>query len=326
VAPNWHYIDSFTYLSDGPIAGQGNWLNPPRGPATPSGAQPLEVHTANDGNNVASFDGFFVDPNNVTTTGNGGVAGRALYSFSSTVGHTNTLFFRFYIDPSATNFDPQFGPQGIDYNIGIQDLGIADPAFLPTGGGPAIHIVESPTSATTNGPIDLTCISGASGIVVTPGGYDYVNDTNTGNASGLAVGKVYSVWIDVINNFPGVVGGFASGNEQTNAALYSVWLQREDWPARSNLFASITCTNTGGLTQNGTNYPTGYLVSSRDYSANNQFNTLLGPTATLGYVGLYMLAGTSPQATNGVRFDDFYISKSGVNSTVPVSAGSFVTP
>jgi hypothetical protein len=31
-------------------------------------------------------------------------------------------------------------------------------------------------------------------------------------------------------------------------------------------------------------------------------------------------------ATNGVRFDDFFISKSGVNSTVPVSAGSFVTP
>src|SRR5207249_5817200 len=135
------------------------------------------------------------------------------------------------------------------------------------------------------------------------------------NTNGLIPGKVYSVWIDVINRFPGVVGGFSSGGEQTNAALYTVWLQQDDWPQRTNLFASITCTNTGGLTQNGTNYPTGFLLSSRDYGANNQFNTLLGPTATLGYVGIYMLQGTSPQATNGVRFDDFYISKLGTNGT-----------
>jgi hypothetical protein len=325
VAPNWHFIDSFTYLSDGPIVGQGGWLNPPRGPATQTGAQPFEVHTANDGNNVASFDGFFVDPNNVATTGNGGVAGRALGSFASKVGNTNTLFFRFYIDPSATNFDPQFGPLGIAYTIDIQDLGVGDPAF--NYGGPGLTITESPDSATTNGPINLTCSSGnTTGITVSPAGYSYVSDPNTGNSNGLAVGKVYSVWIDVVNNFPGVVGGFASGNEQTNACLYSVWLQREDWAARTNLFASITCTNTGGGLMNNTVYPTGYLLSGRNYAVNSQENILLGPSATLNYVQLDMLQATTPQATNGVRFDDFYISKSGVNSTVPVAAGSFVTP
>ena len=323
VAANWHYIDSFTYLSDGPIAGQGNWANPPRGPATATGAQPFEVHTANDGNKLASFDGFWVDPLGANTTGNGGIAGRGLGTFSSTVGKTNTLFFRFYIDPAATNIDNQFGTgfNLIDFSVGLQDLGIADPAFLY--GGPQIRIFQANT---LGGAVDLQANSGNANILVAPALYSYVTDTNTGDTNGLAVGMVYNVWIDVVNNFPGVAGGFASGGEQTNACLYAVWLQREDWPSRTNLFSSITCTNTGGLTMNGVVYPTGYMLSPRNYAINSQENILLGPSSTLGYTAIYMRQATSPQITNGVRFDDFFISKSGANSTIPVTAGSFVTP
>ena len=307
----------------GTIGGQGKWGNPQNGPATtpPNLAQYFEVHTANDGNKVASFDGFWVDPNPPGgTTGNGGVAGRALGSFASTVGKTNTLFFRFYIDPIATNVDV-FGINMVDLNIDIQDLGIGDPAF--NYGGPGIHIFQ-PGGA--QAPIDLQLSSGNASIPVTPGGYAYLTDPNTGDTNGLISGKVYSVWIDVINQFPGVVGGFASGGEQTNATLYTVWLQREDWSQRTNLISSITCTNTGTGTMAGTVYPTGFFLSNRNYGINSQENILLGPSATLGYVQLDMLAGTSPQATNGVRFDDFYISKLGTNGTVPVAAGSFVTP
>src|SRR5262249_34512629 len=156
---------------------------------------------------------------------------------------------------------------------------------------------------------------------------DYLTDPTTGNTNGLTVGKVYSVWIDVINNmtnYPAVIGGPASGGEQTNAALYRAWLQCEDWPPRTNLFSSITCTNTYGGVMNNTVYPTGWFLSNRNYGVNDQQNILLGPTPVLNYVALYMLqvpSITTPQATNGVRFDDFFISKQGLNSTTPVSAG-----
>lgn len=319
VAPNWHYIDSFAYLSDGPVSGQGNWLNPSHGPATQSGQQNLVVYTSTGGNNYAGFDGF-----DGGSGGNGGIAGRNLGSLQSTPGNTNSAFFRFYINPAATNTDPNYGSiLPINMNVLLSDVGPLDVAINGgIYGGPGITI----TQPSGGGPIDLTASSGASGITVSPGGYDLLTDPNTGDTNGLIAGHVYSVWVDIINNYPGVVGGFASGGEQTNAAYYAVWLQRDDWAQRTNLFSSITCTNTGGQTMNGTVYPTGYLLSPRDYSQNNAEQLILGPSPNIRNLELRMDQGTSPQPTNAIRFDDFYISKTGTgfNSTAPVSAGDFV--
>ena len=98
-----------------------------------------------------------------------------------------------------------------------------------------------------------------------------------------------------------------------------VYLQRQDWPARTNLFAGIENTNTLGTLNFGA-----ALLSNRDMStASAQFP----PDETLDNMFLSLAAGTSPQGTNTIRFDDFYISSGGTfNSTVPVSAGSFVAP
>ncbi len=324
VQPNWRYIDSFTYLSDGPIAGQGNWLNPPRGPATPSGKGQMELSTVRR-NNDAGLDGF--DPNN---GGNGALAGRDLHSLANTPGQTNTLFFRFYLPSAATNVDPNIGVfDAIQMTAGVSDLGILDVGINGgAGGGPQLTL----SMPENGGLIDLTASSGASDSISTsPGGYDYVNDPNTGNTNGLIADHVYSVWIDVINNHAsvsdsGVVGGYASGLEQTNADYYAVWLQRDDWAQRTNLFSAISCTNTFGGLMNGVVYPQGYLLSPRDYSVNNQNNTLLGPTAKLEYLFLQQ-SGVSggQQMTNGVVFDDFYMSRTGTgfNTTTPVTAGSF---
>lgn len=316
VAPNWRYIDSFTYLSDGPIAGQGGWLNPLHGPATATGMGDLEVYTDNAGHNYAGFDGY-----STADGGEGAIAGRDLYNLSVVSRATNTLFFRFYISPAATNEDPNYGEIApINIQPGLSDLGILDVGINGgAGGGPEFTIVQPEGG----GPIDLQASSGASEIVTTPGGYSYVDDTVNGNTNGLSAGHIYDVWIDVINNYPGVVGGWGSGNEQTNAALYAVWLQRDDWTARTNLFSAITCTNATGGIVNGTVYPTGYLLSPRDYSANNQNNSNLGPSANLNYMFLLEGAGLSDQSTNVVRLSDFYMSKSGFNATVPVAPGSF---
>lgn len=321
VAPNWHYIDSFTYLNDGPISGQGNWLNPSAGPATGGGQQNLVVYTSTGGNNYAGFDGF---DGSATPAGNGGIAGRGLGSFSSTPGNTNSAFFRFYIDPAATNTDPIAGSiLAFNQNVLLSDVGTLDPSINGgIYGGPEITISQ----AAGGGAINLTASSGASGIVVTPGGYDYTNDPVNGDTNGLIAGHVYSVWVDIINNYPGVVGGFGSGGEQTNAAFYAVWLQRDDWAQRTNLFSSITCTNTGGLTMNGTVYPTGYLLSARDYSTSGSGEQLiLGPSPNIRNFEIRMDQATTPQRTNAIRYDDFYISVTGTgfNSTAPVPAGDF---
>jgi len=320
VAAGWRYIDSFTYLGDGPIAGQGGWLNPIHGPATATGMGDLEVYTSSGGNNYAGFDGYDA---NATPAGAGAVAGRNLFSsLGVQSGNTNTLFFRFYISPAATNEDPSAGEiTGIQIQAGLSDLGILDVAINGgAGGGPDFTIIQPEGG----GPIDLQAVSaGGNGITTTPGSYSYTNDVVNGNANGLIAGHVYNVWIDVINYYPGVVGGWASGGEQTNAALYAVWLQRDDWASRTNLFSATTCTNSFGGIENGVVYPTGYLLSPRDYSVNNQDNTILGPSANLDY--LFLLQAGTPvfQSTNAVRYDDFFISNAGFNGTVPVTAGAF---
>jgi hypothetical protein len=316
VAANWHWVDGFTYLNNGPIRGQGGWLNPVNGPATHDMGN-MNVYAAGSGNKYVGFDGFDTAG---TPAGVGAIAGHNLFSFKSTPGNSNTVFFRFYIDPAATNNDPYFGYiLPISLTAGLNDIGIVDVGIVAAG--PSFTIAQP----SGGGPINLTANSGASGITVDPNTYDYLTDTNTGDTNGIIAGHVYSVWMDVINNYPGVVGGWGSTGEQTNAAFYAVWLQRDDWAARTNLFSAITCTNVYGGTMYGTNYPTGYLLSPRDYSADDQVNKNLGPSANLSYVLLWLSTAGSTQATNAIRLDDFYISKTGAgfNSTVPVAAGGF---
>ena len=330
VAAGWHYIDSFTYLSANPsngvaINGQpssastiAQWDNPSAGYTL--NLLPANVYSSSvDSNHYFAFFGQ-VATGTATGEGNGALAGRHLNGDSIPLGSSNTLFFRFYIDPAVNSPDTNQSGQipDVDCNVGVADKGLRDIADFDgqnaNNTGPAIFIVRS--TGGLGGKIDLQAADGSVAMGLTPASYSYLTDTNTGDTNGLEVGKVYSVWIDIQNNDAEVAGGLQSGGMQTNGAYYTVWLQREDWPGRTNLFQFITATNSGA----GVGYPTGVLVSDRDDSTADNIE---GPTdQTINNLFLAASTAIAPTETNMLRFDDFYLSKSGFNSTVPITAGS----
>jgi hypothetical protein len=313
VSPGWHYIDSFTYLPDGLLNGQGGWLNPSAGIYSP--LVPMEVRASSvDGSNYISFDGEY----NAGNPEEGGLAGRKLNGDSITLNSANTLFFRFYLDPSLNSPDANLGGNypDVDCNVGISDEAIRDPIDFEgdtAEPGPCIWIVRN--EGGDGGPIDLQAVDGPAPMALTPGGYSYVADTNNGNSNGLSVGFVYSVWIDITNGPAEVAGGLNSGGTQTNGAYYKVWLQRSDWASRTNLFSAITPTNS----TLGISYPTGFLVSGRDDSTTV---TTQEPSELLSTLFLCTSKNITLEDTNKLRFDDFYLSITNYLSTVPVPAKS----
>ena len=100
----------------------------------------------------------------------------------------------------------------------------------------------------------------------------------------LQVGAVYSVWIDV-TNVP--MGDGSAGNEDR----FSVHLQKEGDATRTTIFADFT--------------------SDRNLVFDDPLTGGL-PTDNLGRI---VLGGNSE--TDSALFDDFYLSKSGLNTTVP---------
>lgn len=104
-------------------------------------------------------------------------------------------------------------------------------------------------------------------------------DTNV-----LQPGAVYCVWIDVTNvlNFD---------NYLDSADIFSIYIQKEGEPARTAVFTNF--------------------LSDRDLGLSDP---LTGGYPTENLTRVY-LAGNS--ATDSALFDDFYVSKSGYNSTIP---------
>ncbi len=162
-----------------------------------------------DANKYFAFDGQ-VSTGTGAGQGNGALAGRHINGESVPVGASNTLYFTFYIDPAVNNPDPNQSGQIPDVNlhVGLSDLGLRDAAdFDGTAGSPGRRSLSSAINSVGGGPIDLVCRDGSGAMALTPGTYDYLTEPNTGDPAGLAVGKVYKVWIDFINNDPGVAGG-----------------------------------------------------------------------------------------------------------------------
>jgi hypothetical protein len=81
--------------------------------------------------------------------------------------------------------------------------------------------------------------------------------------------------------------------------VYSVYIQKEGDPARTNLFL---------------NY-----VADRDAANIDPFFGAPGTNLT----HIFFSAIGATQGTNLVRFDDFYLSSNGFNSTTPVPASAF---
>jgi hypothetical protein len=110
-------------------------------------------------------------------------------------------------------------------------------------------------------------------------------------------GKVYNVWIDAENRPFDVVGGVQNGGDH-----YSVHIAEEGAVGRTTLFADYVA----------------------DRNAVNIDPALGAPLTNLIYV--FLCSFDAGQGVNQVLFDDFYLSASGFNSTVPVPAKSFRIP
>ncbi len=109
-------------------------------------------------------------------------------------------------------------------------------------------------------------------------------DTNV-----LQTGVVYSVWIDVTNVFAG------DRLYADNYDLFSVYIQKEGDPVRTCIFSN--------------------LISDRDLLLDDPLTGGL-PTDNLNRI---YIGGNS--STDSALFDDFYLSKSGYNNTVPRAFG-----
>jgi hypothetical protein len=249
--------------------------------------------------NALSSIGGPLNPAKVVDTGNGNkflgfdaqniLAGKPLNSMTVGLGRTNTLFFRFYIFPEV---DAGSRPD-IEVKLGLTEKGLRDVVdFRGGNNGPSIVIFRQ-----GGGRIDLQANNG---INAAAGTYSYLTDAvNNPAGNGLESGKVYDAWMDIENRPFDVVGGVQNGGDR-----YSLHIQKQGDPARATLFS---------------NY-----LSDRDAVA---IDVVLGAAVEpLTHLFFVVDDQTPGQATNKLRLDDFFLSRDGVNDTVPVPAGSFLPP
>ena len=276
VASGWQFIDSFDTDTLGFLGNQGNWDSLTFAP-TSQACNPVNVLNTVTGNHIAGVGGNTV------------LSGAALGNEAIGVNGTNTLFFRFYLDPSITNFDAFLGPPIIDNNdiwVGVSDLTLRDPVdFVSQNEGPSIRInLLNPDG--TGGPIDLDAYFGSTNGINPTSQYDYTTDGVNGNPNGLTVGVVYTIWMDVYN----------PQNTTAAASYYQVWMAAGNSP-RVLLFS--------------------FQPSDRQTNSNETLNNV--------FIAGGIDSALQPLGSNTVTFDDFYLSTNGAfNAGVPVPAGSFV--
>jgi hypothetical protein len=224
-APGWNYVGGFNEQPIGPLLNQGNWQTVLSSPET-FNYQAAQVEGTITGNHVLGIIG--------APDFSAGFFG----SHSTTNGGSNTLFFRFFLDPSINVPVDDFGDvEDLDLSIGVSDAILFDVvSFTGTDKGPSIRLTRNAGGA--GGPIDLTADWGAGNT----NGFDY---TNSVDPTGLAVGTVYNVWIDFskITNTP----------SPAESSFYSVTVQKGgDSGTIQNLFTNQISdrTNDAGATIN----------------------------------------------------------------------------
>jgi len=218
------------------------------------------------------------------------LAGKPLNSMTMPEGARGTFFFRFYLLPDPVNLPPD-----IDINLGLTEKGLRDVQDMRGGNnGPSVRIFRQGGT-----PIDLRANNGVTGAAGSST-YSWVGDaTHNPTGAGLETGVVYDLWMDIENRPFDVVAGVQNGGD-----LYSVYLQKAGESSRTTLFEGFK--------------------SDRD--AVNIDVVLGAPGTALTHLFLCANNQISPQGTNKVRLDDFYINTAGYNATVPVPAGAFRSP
>jgi hypothetical protein len=216
------------------------------------------------------------------------LAAKPLNSMTVGLGQTNTLFFRFFIFPEAAT-----GTRSdIEVRLGLTEKGLRDVSdFRDGNNGPSVVFFRQ-----GGGPIDLMAPNGFGATAST---YSYLADTvNNPSGAGLVPGTIYNVWMDVENRPYDIVGGVQNGGDR-----YSVHIQKQGNASRTTLFSNF--------------------LSDRDGVADGGvLGNAIEPLTHLYFV----LDNQTTQTTNKIRFDDFFLSRSGTRDTVPYAPGAFVPP
>lgn len=307
----WIYIDGFDADSLGDLASQGNWTSLYSSPQSQGCDMPQVLQTVT-GNQVLGLDGLTVFGDPVLTAA-------ALGPNYVPAGQSNTLFFRFELDPSIQILDIANGSiiPDVVLSVGLSDKILRDPLdFAGTNSGPCITIYRSTFG--DGGPIDLQAVYGADQPLGS--GYSYIGDAINGNSAGLATGVVYNVWIDFqkITNDP--VNNISS--------YYSVYLQTNNGP-QVCLFqnkVSNEDTNSGSLNKvfideaPGISGGTNMVLLDDFYLSSSGYNH-----GTPVPAGSFVL-GTPPAGPTSITITS--VSKSGSSvtlnwSTVPSGSFSF---
>lgn len=215
---------------------------------------------------------------------------------------TNTLFFRFALKEPTPFYETnymQYFFSDMDCTIGISDFNFIRPVAglgYPGNIGVFISILRNAGGAFTGGPFDLFAIDYDGSQNVNHFSYIESIDPN-----GLQTNVNYYVWIDIENYETHAV----TNNDvtyTTNEAVFTVWLMKQGDVTRTQLVSRFRA-NRDYVNYNPVNdFPVPYLdkvfVSIGDQSVVNSA------------AGAYF-------ATNMIVVDDFYLSKNGVNSTIP---------
>ncbi len=321
VSSSWHLIERFENYPDtvndalGGLTGN-NW-NSAGGDFSGSFDKWNVLTLTNNGatNKVLTpRTGYVVDTNSALGyTSRGALSYAKLGSLTMSPGQTNTLFFRFSLKECTTAAGPGVYSD-IDFAAGISDYNFLGPSaglgyYGGTGGGLGPYFSIQRRTLTDDfaspQPFDLFAPDTADLTESnSAGGFRYTTSIDT---NGLATNVNYMVWMDVIDRNTHSVTNPGVSTNTVSEALYSVWLWKQGDPTRTLLFTNFH----GNRNYVGFNPVNDNPTPSLDrIFFNIGSENATASTANGDERGAYF-------ATNMIVIDDVYLSKSGVNGTIP---------
>jgi len=307
VDSNWQLVQRFDGLYNDTTQGIGNDIY----------GEPRWI------SRISSFAGSF-DRWNVITFTNGGGANKVLtprtgytpdvtsaVGFESegalaygelagstiTVGETNTLFFRFSIKDPQSFAATYSAWSGMDFGAGLSEYNFWE-GPLGAGGngiGCSMHILRSDPSGLYQAvPFDLTANNYDGNGVVS--NFSYITSVD---AAGLSTNANYYVWMDV-EQYNTMDGG---ATNTVNPPRFTLHLQEQGDVGRTTLFSGFGGDrNFGAEPTLGPNVPTPIL--------DKVYFNICNQSIVAAEPGAYF-------ETNMIAIDDVYLSKDGVESSVP---------
>lgn len=312
VAPGWHLVQQFDNVFGNTSAGVNSdgWVSELSDYA--GNLDRFNVVTVDGNECLSPKSGYLSDVNSpVGWDTPGAISFGYLNGLTIPPNEEATLFFRFSVaEPAPIAYGTSELYSGLDFGVGVSDFAFSTGPVggtQPPGGGgtygAGFHILQYDSSGNYQPqPWDLTAAD-YSGSSVT-NSYDYLTAA-TGNASGLQTDVTYYCWMNISNEDTHAIeiNGATTNNFTTNEAVYSLYIQKEGDPTRTLLFSGFH--------------------GDRDYTTAGQNSDF--PTPYLNKVWVSVASENILNSDNGAFFatnnmillDDFYLSTTGYNSTIP---------